>query len=141
MDTTQYFVACAVILNDHGKILLTKRHNPNNPEVHDKWQLPGGSVDFGEHPSQSAIREVKEETNLSIKHLSDKPFIFSHTFKNSVHVVLIVYKTILVSGELDISGDPDETNDAKWLELDEIKHLNSLPETYEIVSTILRAKE
>lgn len=133
----QYFVACAAIINDQGQILLTKRYNPSNTEVHDKWQLPGGSVDQGEHPIQSATREVKEETGLTVDITSKRPFVFSHVFKNNVHIVLIVYKARYKKGELDISLDLEETSDARWFHPKEIAHLDSLPETNEIIEAIL----
>lgn len=130
---TQYFVACTVIFNKEGKVLLTKRNNPGNSEVHNKWQLPGGSVDNAEHPMDSAIREVKEETGLTIQIISERPFIFSHTFSDGVHVVLIVYIANYVSGEVDISQDLDETLEAKWFLPSEISRLPTLPETNEII--------
>ncbi len=129
----QFFVSCAVIFNTKGEILLTKRNNPANPEVHNKWQLPGGSVDNAEHPQDAAIREVLEETGLTIKILSSRPFIFSHTFSDRTHVVLIVYKAAYVSGEVDISRDLDETMDARWFLPTEIFSLSTLPETNEII--------
>lgn len=137
MEQRQYFVACAVIFNDNGQILLTKRNNPQSVEVHGKWQLPGGSVELGEHPKDAAIREVQEETNLTINIESDRPFVFSHTFTNGVHVVLLVYKAKYVSGQLDISNDLEETLDAKWFEPQEIATLSSLPETNAIIQAIL----
>lgn len=132
----QFFVACAVIFNDDGKILLTKRNNPSSPEVHNKWQLPGGSVDNAEHPMDAAIREVKEETGLTIEILSDRPFVFSHTFSDGTHVILIVYKANYISGEVDISQDLEETNAAKWFSPDEIFDLPTLPETNEIITAV-----
>lgn len=132
----QFFVACAVIFNDEGKILLTKRHNPSNLEVHDKWQLPGGSVDNAEHPMDAAIREVKEETGLRVEILSRRPFVFSHTFGDGTHVILIVYKSKYLSGEVDISQDLEETNAAKWFYPHEICDLPTLPETNEIITAV-----
>jgi mutator protein MutT len=133
----QYFVACAVIFRKDGKILLTKRNHPSNNEVHNKWQFPGGSVDSGEHPIESAVREVREETGLTVNISATRPFIFSHTFNDGTHVILIVYKAQYVSGNLDISHDLDETSDAQWFTPDEIKHLDSLPETNEIIAAVI----
>ena len=42
-----------------GKILLIKTHE-------DLWYLPKGHIDKGETEEECAIREVKEETGLSI---------------------------------------------------------------------------
>lgn len=55
-------VAIGVLVFNHdGNILLGKRKGElGNGE----YSLPGGKVDFGETPYQTAIREVKEETNL-----------------------------------------------------------------------------
>lgn len=44
-----------------GKIVLIQRKNPPFG-----WALPGGFVDYGESLEEAAIREAKEETNLSI---------------------------------------------------------------------------
>lgn len=48
------------ITNDN-KILLIKRVTPPYTGF---WSLPGGKIEFGEHPEQTALREIKEETNL-----------------------------------------------------------------------------
>ena len=51
----------AIIIKD-GKILLLQRNKP----TFISWDLPGGLVENGEIPKQALIREVKEETGLSI---------------------------------------------------------------------------
>jgi ADP-ribose pyrophosphatase YjhB (NUDIX family) len=57
----QVFVA-AVIIDDNKNIFLVKstyqRFHP--------WGLPGGSLEYGEHPEEAVIREVWEETGLKI---------------------------------------------------------------------------
>lgn len=135
----QYFVAAAVIFNDEGKVLITKRHSPSNPEVHNKWQFPGGSVDYGEHPKEAALREIQEETGLTIQITADKPVVFSHVFKNhQAHIVLMVYKAQFVSGELNISHDLEETSEAQWVDPQEIASLPTLPQTQETLEEILK---
>lgn len=140
-DPRQYFVACAAIFNDQGQILLTKRNSPSNPETHNKWQLPGGSVEIGEHPAEAALREIKEETSLTIQLIFDRPFVYSHGFGRKGHVILLVYKAKYISGKLDISGDLGETKEAKWFRPEDVPHLKSLPETEKIVRDIALAKE
>ncbi|CAN5542999.1 hypothetical protein BH11ARM2_BH11ARM2_27180 [soil metagenome] len=31
------------------------------------WTLPGGGLEFGEHPEQAVVREVKEETGIDVR--------------------------------------------------------------------------
>ena len=54
--------AAAVILDEEKNILLVKStYNRFHP-----WGLPGGSLEYGEHPEDAVIREVHEETGLTI---------------------------------------------------------------------------
>jgi 8-oxo-dGTP diphosphatase len=53
--------AAAVILNSHGDVLLVKHsYGPLN------WELPGGGAERDESPTQTAVREVREETGLRV---------------------------------------------------------------------------
>ncbi len=49
----------AVIFNDEDKVLIVK-HNAGH------WDFPKGHMEAGETETQTAIREVKEETNIDI---------------------------------------------------------------------------
>lgn len=52
--------AAVIIENEQGQILLQSRAD------RDKWGLPGGCQELGERFPETAIREVKEETNLDV---------------------------------------------------------------------------
>lgn len=52
--------ASAIIVNDKNQILLQRRVD------NDKWGLPGGCQEIGERFEDTVIREVKEETNLTV---------------------------------------------------------------------------
>jgi 8-oxo-dGTP pyrophosphatase MutT (NUDIX family) len=57
-------IAQAVVLRGQGdtaEVLLVKRTSPC------AWELPGGNLDPGEPPEQAAVREVREETGLSVR--------------------------------------------------------------------------
>ena len=53
--------AAAVLVNDKKQILLQSRAD------RDKWGLPGGCQELGETIEETIIREIKEETNLTVK--------------------------------------------------------------------------
>jgi ADP-ribose pyrophosphatase YjhB (NUDIX family) len=53
----------AVITDDRGRLLLIKRgHEPGLG----LWSLPGGRVEPGESDVQALIRELREETGLTV---------------------------------------------------------------------------
>ena len=51
----------AIIFDSEERILLCHRRDIN------AWNLPGGSVESGELPTEAAIRETLEETGLEIE--------------------------------------------------------------------------
>ena len=54
--------AAAVIFDEDKNILLVKStYNRFHP-----WGMPGGGLEYGEHPEEAVIREVWEETHLNV---------------------------------------------------------------------------
>lgn len=49
------------IRDDRGRVLLVRRADSGN------WSLPGGMQDIGESITQTAVREVREETGLDVE--------------------------------------------------------------------------
>lgn len=54
--------AAAVILDENKNILLVK---VTYQRIH-PWGLPGGALEYGEHPEAAVVREVWEETGLKV---------------------------------------------------------------------------
>ena len=53
-----------VLLNKKNKVLVAKRiDNPKN-----FWQMPQGGVDEGEDFYHAALRELKEETSITVSY-------------------------------------------------------------------------
>lgn len=53
--------ASAVVSNEKGEILLTKRSDNG------LWTIPGGAMEPGECIADTAVREVEEETGLEVR--------------------------------------------------------------------------
>lgn len=132
----RHIAVVAAVFNHEGKVLLTQRNEPKYTHAHGKWHFPGGGIEFGEHPEQTAIREVKEETGLDIALVSNKPFINSFLFMpESIHAIVFVYSARLIGGTIDISNDP-HTADAKWHTPEEIDFSICLPEVEKMLEKI-----
>lgn len=51
----------AIVINGAGEILLQRRSDNGT------WALPGGLIEPGEHPGDAVIREVWEETGVTVR--------------------------------------------------------------------------
>jgi 8-oxo-dGTP diphosphatase len=107
-------VSSYALLVDDGRMLLC-RISDQVPNAAGRWTLPGGGLDFGEHPERAVVREVMEETGLEIK-VSELAGIDSQLFELSnerVHVLRILYRAEVVGGTL--RDEADGTTDlARW---------------------------
>ena len=64
-----YRVSVKGLFVKDGKLLLLKE-----PEaLSGQWELPGGGLDFGEHPHAGLKREIEEELHLRVTSISDHP--------------------------------------------------------------------
>ncbi|MFZ2620009.1 MAG: NUDIX hydrolase [Alphaproteobacteria bacterium] len=55
----------AVILNEHGEILILRHAGKGNPSLQGKMHLPGGRLDMDDPPGSALLREIEEETGLT----------------------------------------------------------------------------
>ncbi len=98
---------------------LCEEHNAG------QWTLPGGGLDPGEHPETACIREVFEETGLSVR-LTRLLNVDSVTFVGvlgPMQHLRIVYLAEVVSGELR-SESEGTTDLAEWVEQDHLDELH-----------------
>lgn len=64
-------IGVGVIIIKDDKVLLGKRINAHGEG---SWGFAGGHLEFNEEVEDCAIREVKEETGISIKNLRNTTF-------------------------------------------------------------------
>lgn len=126
---------------DRKKVLLTKRNAPNYPAWHNKWQLPGGGLEVGETIEEGVIRELWEELHVNATIIYPYPIVKTNYWTKDegdegidFQVVLITYLVDIGDQVPDLSHDKDdETNAWGWFSKEEIKDLDFLPKTMDLL--------
>ncbi|MBU5537655.1 MAG: NUDIX hydrolase [Candidatus Aenigmatarchaeota archaeon] len=109
------FVSGAVIKDK--KVLLLHRKDP------DVWEFPSGNIEYDEHPSETAKREVKEETNLDV--LVEKLLAIGSTIRpDKEHEIVLSFLCRPRSSKVTL-GEEDHS-EYKWFTLGEIKKIKNL---------------
>ena len=119
--------AYVLVRDDDGRILLTRFVQEDNPDS-GKWTMPGGGMEWGEHPVETAARELDEETGLRAD-IGAVLTVFSRWFephetprREAGHVLGLVFEGTNVRGELRTEFS-DTTDAAAWFTLDEARAL------------------
>ncbi len=102
-----------VIINNDGYVLVGRRKG----SFAQKYSIPGGSIDKGETFETTAIREIKEETNLDI--LNPKVIAVTNnleTYKEEgKHYISIVLLVKEYSGQLK-NKEPEKCENWEWVD-------------------------
>lgn len=123
-------VTGAVVKKEKGEtyILLEQRFEPECPEAHLKWELPGGKVEIGETAPQAVEREIKEETGIACRALTLLQHVQNNSWQYASHlqqVLVFTYLCEYVDGEIE--ANDHHVKQAKWCLLNETDELDLLP--------------
>jgi len=106
-------MAVGAVVVDRGRVLLVRRgHEP----AKGNWSLPGGALELGESLTDGVVREVREETGLTVKpvelvELLDR--IHREGERVRYHYVIANYLCRVVEGEMLAASDADAV---RWVE-------------------------
>jgi len=114
-------VAVGAIVFRAGKVLLVRR---GQPPAEGLWAIPGGSVELGESLQGAAEREVREETDITVR-AGEPVYTFDMVERDAAgkvrfHYVIIDLKADYFGGEPRAGGDALE---ARWISPAELNRL------------------
>jgi len=117
-DTRAYperpFLAVSAAIIRGGKVLVVRR--ARKPALN-LYTLPGGAVELGETLHEAVMREVREETQLTIEPvaLAGHREVIMRDAQGKVerHFVILCFAARWISGEPVLN---EELDDARWLE-------------------------
>jgi 8-oxo-dGTP diphosphatase len=123
----------AVIWSESDEIVLIRRGQaPRRGE----WSIPGGKLEWGESVREGLLREVREETGLSVQitGLIDVVDSISRDSEGAIlhHYVLIDFAARYVAGELLAGTDAAE---ARWVAFAALGEYSLWTETRRIIET------
>jgi ADP-ribose pyrophosphatase YjhB (NUDIX family) len=127
-----YLAVSAAIIRD-GKVLIVRRARP---PAYGVFTLPGGGVEAGETLREAVIREVLEETGLTIEPvgLAGHREVIARDADGKVerHFVILPFAARWIAGEVALN---DELAEARWLAPAELEGLT----TTEGLADVVRA--
>lgn len=102
--------AAGCVVFKKGRLLWVQRGR--EPFTGD-WTIPAGYCEWDENPAQTAVRELKEETNLDVE-ITGMFRIYNGNDDPRTNAILILYFAKIVGGELRAG---DDASQAKFLAL------------------------
>lgn len=94
-----------IVFDDDDRLLMIRQHH----EDRDIWMVPGGGIEDGETAVETAVREMKEETNLDVEvgrmvwHVEEVDPSRPERGQRFVNFFLAK----IVGGELKMGADPE----------------------------------
>ena len=103
----------AIVIKD-GKVLLGKRKGSHGAG---RWAFPGGHLEFGESLEGCLIREVQEETSLSVDHIRFVSVTNDIFTTEQKHYITIFMTCEYASGEV-VNRELDKCEQWGWFAWD-----------------------
>jgi 8-oxo-dGTP diphosphatase len=125
-------VSIGAVVIDGQRVLLVKR---GQEPLKGRWSLPGGVVEAGEELHAAVVREVREETGLSVR-AGDVVEVLDRITRDAdgrieFHYVIIDYLCQVVGGTLACASDAD---DAQWVDRGELAGYDLTTKVAEVIA-------
>ena len=130
---TRFTVVAAVISDDKGRILLTRR--PEGAHMGGLWEFPGGKVENGESYSEALVRELNEELGIAVQ--KGRPLTFAVHSEKNLEILLLFYSATITAGR----PKPLEGQEITWVRPDELGNYAMPPADDEVVSLLVNRNE
>ena len=125
--------SCGCIIIENNKVLLIQQKKGN-------WGFPKGRVEKNETECETAIREVKEETNLDVK-IEDvnKKYVDSYFAKKNEFKEVVFFLAKRIGGE--IKPQENEIKKVEWVDLIEAINRITMKSTKTLYQKVLTEEE
>lgn len=142
MEKYTHLGVYGVLIQDDHILLIQKARGPHKG----KWDLPGGSIEFGEEPEFTLKREFMKETGLSPIKGSIRTAIsytivyqYAENQMEELHHIGIIYDVELPDDQAVIKaeGDGQDSLGARWVPLESLSLLPLTPFVEMMMESVL----
>ena len=137
MDIPVLAIVIGLVKDSEGRVLLGRRHQPEIPEIHGKWNLLGGKIELGETPEQAVVREIKEESGLDIEVVKTLPQTFTRVVRkidgSQMRVEPITYECVISGGSIGEAQPDPGVSELRFFAPNEIELHTINPHDYKII--------
>ncbi|HWL06088.1 MAG TPA: NUDIX hydrolase [Xanthobacteraceae bacterium] len=130
------FLAASAMVLREGRLLLVRRARP---PAHGLFTFPGGVVEIGETVEEALIREVAEETGLTVEPLAlaghRDVIVRDEAGRVHRHFVIVAFLTKWIAGEPVLN---EELAEYRWVAPEDVASLPVTEGLPDIVTAALR---
>lgn len=120
--------SCGAVIIKDNKVLLLK-HNEGH------WSYPKGHIENNETEEETALREIKEETNLEVELI--KGFRTVITYSPKENIIKDVVFFLAKPKTTNIKVQKKEIETYKWISLDKAKNLITYNDDKQVLDKVI----
>lgn len=124
--------SCGCIIFHDNKVLIIRQNNGD-------WGFPKGHVDGNETDMETAIREVKEETNLDVEIIKEKKYSMEYYINDNILKEVVLF--LAYPKNLELNPQQSEIMDIRWVNVDKAFDLLTFDNSKKALASILDTKE
>ena len=120
--------SCGIIVINDNKVLMVNQKNG-------VYSFPKGHVEENESEIDTALREVKEETNIDAKITSDKRYVVNYITDKGINKTVVFFLGKAIS--FDIAKQESEIEEANWVDIEHVYDTISYDNMKELWKNVL----
>lgn len=129
MNNLEKEKSCGCVVIKDKKVLVIN-------QIDGFWGFPKGHVEKNETEEQTAIREVKEETNIDVKIEKEKRYVIEYLTDEGREKQVVYFVAKYIRGKL--KPQESEIKEIAWFNFEEAINIITFENTKEMFKNILK---